>query len=92
MKLKKEQIHRIAALVTRRLKEKGVVFKVSEEKILAKADAVVLKNMDEEEAIDQQVRKYLEKYQTEISRGQVDPQKMFLMIKKQIAKEKNFIL
>ncbi|MDO8462321.1 MAG: DUF507 family protein [Deltaproteobacteria bacterium] len=92
MKMNKEQINRLSILITRRLKDKYATFKVPEQKIESRVEAVILKNLEEEEAIDQAARRYLEKYQAEIQRGQVDPQKMFLMIKKQIAKEKDFIL
>lgn len=93
MRLKKEQIDKIVHLVVKVLQTKKLAaFKVSEEKIFSKISEIIVKNLQEEDKIDDQVRKLMEQYQTQIASGQLDRQKVFQMIKKQLVKEKNFVL
>ena len=92
MKLSRDQVRRLARGIVRQLEEGRVRLEAPAEKVAARIEAVVTANLEEEDAIDRQARQYMEKYQGEIGRGAIDPHKMFMMIKKQIAKEKNFIL
>ncbi len=93
MHLKREQITTIAEHITRNLRDKGVaVFKVGEDKIRAKIEAIIAKDQDAEAAIETEVKRVMEQYKTQIATGQVDAQKIFMMIKKQVAKERKFIL
>lgn len=93
MRLKKEQIDKITHLVVRALREKKLVtFKSSEGVVLTKIFEIITKNLEEEEKIDNQVRKLMEQYQSQIASGQLDRQKVFQMIKKQLVKEKNFVI
>ena len=50
------------------------------------------KNLDEETAIEEGVKKLMEQYRSQIASGSVDPQKAYMMIKKQVAKERKFVL
>ena len=45
-----------------------------------------------EDKLNVEVRTLMKKYEAEIDRGQVDYQKMFLMVKKQLAKDRGIIL
>jgi hypothetical protein len=45
-----------------------------------------------EDRLDAAVRQILDTYKTQIEKGQVDERTMFLMIKKQLAKERGMIL
>lgn len=92
MRLKKEQIARIAQLVVRRLEKADLSLEAPTAKIGEAIIRVLTKNFEMEDAIDRQARDTMEQYKSEINTGRVDPHKMFSMIKKQIAKEKNFIL
>ena len=93
MRLKKEQVDKISHLVVKALQGKKLAtFKVSEGKILTKIFEIIAKNLEEENKIDEQVRKLMEQYQSQIASGQLDRQKVFQMIKKQLVKEKNFII
>ena len=92
MRLKKEQIALIAYQMAKNLKKVGAIFKVGEAKILEKIQAVIQKNVDEEAAIEDQVKKLMDQSRAQIGSGSIDPQKAYQMIKKQIAQEKNFIL
>ncbi|MDO8644254.1 MAG: DUF507 family protein [bacterium] len=92
MKMKKEQILRLAGRIARHLKERGMTFPAGEEAVVHRIERVVTQNFEEEEGIERQARQMMEKLQMEVSAGKIDPHKMYIMIKKQIAKEKKFIL
>jgi len=93
MRLKPEEIQRIARRIVRNLKEKGVAsFKTDESKILARIEAVFVKNLNEEGAIEEEVRRLMDQYRAQVASGAIDPQKAYQMIKKQVAKDRKFIL
>ncbi len=93
MRLKKEQIHKIAELVIKSLQAKKLVtFKVSEEKILSRAIEIMTQNMLMEDKLEDDVRRMMEQYKDQIEKGQVDRQKVFQMIKKQLIKERNLVI
>ncbi len=43
-------------------------------------------------AIEEEVKRLMEQYRDQIASGSIDPQKAYMMIKKQVAKDKKFIL
>lgn len=93
MRLKEEHIQRIARLVLRQLKTKNLITpRVSEEKIEAKIVAVITKDLRAEVEIEAEARKVLAGYRTQIASGEIDEHKMFLMIKKELAKKKGMVL
>jgi hypothetical protein len=55
-------------------------------------NVLISRNMDEERELNSECDKLMDQYAREIDRGSVDPHKMFLMIKKKLAKEKRFVL
>lgn len=55
-------------------------------------NVLISRNMDEERQLNSECDKLMDQYAREIDRGSVDPHKMFLMIKKKLAKEKRFVL
>ncbi len=92
MRLKKEQVTQIAHQLVDWLKNIGCVLKAEEWKILARIEAVFQKNMAEEFQIEEEVKTLMERYRSQVASGEVDPQKAYQMIKRQVAKEKKFIL
>ena len=93
MKLKKEQVAKIAHQVAENLKTKKLVtLKCSEAQYFGTIEAVIQKNLDDERAIEDEVKKLMDKYQAQIASGAIDPQRMFMMMKKQVAKERKFVL
>ena len=93
MRLKKEQIQKIASLLTTELqKQKAASFKVSEEKIRERIQEIITQNMMEEVKLEDDVRKLMEQYRAQINSGQLDSQKVFQMIKKQLVKERNLVI
>ncbi len=93
MKLKKEEVRRIAELVQARLKETHLLAtSTPEDRILERIEVIILKNLEEEVAIEDEVKKLMEQYRTQIASGAIDSQKAYMMIKKQVAKDRKFIL
>ena len=93
MGLKKEDLGRLAQVVVKNLKERTqATFRLPEPEVCSKIEAVLLKNLAEEAAIEEEVRRIMEQYKSQIASGTIDPQKAYMMIKKQVAKERKFIL
>lgn len=90
MSLRKIHIDKISRSVTS--------YFVSNKRILASEDAVfgrisslLIENMEKERAIEDEAHKLLDKNRRAMG-SDIDEQKAFVMIKKQLAKQKNFIL
>lgn len=96
MRLKKEEVKKIAELTVKNLKGHSLITtKVADEKIHERIELVIHKNLDEEAAIEEEVKRIMEQYRTQIASSQdgaIDPQKAYMMIKKQVAKDRKFVL
>lgn len=93
MKLKDTQIEKVAHLILSRLKERQLVeLRVSESKIIEAIVKVFHANQSAEMKIDDEARKMLEAARSKMGSVEIDERKMFLMIKKQLAKDKKFVL
>lgn len=94
MRLKEEIIKKIATRVVARLKEKNVAtFRVPDSKLVEKVIAVITADMVNEEKLDEDARKMMDQYRKQMQQtGAMDERKLFLMIKKQLAKERKIIL
>lgn len=92
MKLKQEQIEKACRLILEHLKEKKlIILKAPELQVYQKLVHTFTHNIQQEEAIDQEAKKILETT-LEQSSQELDRQKLFLMIKRKLAKDKGFIL
>ena len=93
MRLRRDQVERISKKIVQRLKDEGLgEFKATEKEILEEIMAIFMENLQAEQELENQADKMLERYRQQIESGQVDGRKLLLMIKKQLAKEKNFVL
>lgn len=93
MKLKKEEISKISHSILKNLKGRSLINgRVPEEQIVRKIESVIVKNLEQEMAIEEEVKRIMEQYKAQIASGSIDPQRAYMMIKKQVAKEKKFIL
>jgi hypothetical protein len=91
MKIKPEQLERIATLLIASYRSKElIVTKVDDNAIKSKIVEIIGKNFAEEEAIEEEARKVLASY-GQASRD-MDPYKMFLLAKQKLASKKGFIL
>ena len=93
MRLRPEEVDRICKKILIKWKSVHLVRpKVPEEKVLKKMVDVFLGNLQEEDRINQQAEKMMAQLERQTRGQDIDQRKMLLMIKKQLAKEKGFIL
>jgi hypothetical protein len=91
MKIKPEQLERIASLLIATYRNKELIVTKTDDAVLkSKIMEIIGKNFAEEEAIEEEARKMLASY-AQASRD-MDPYKMFLLAKQKIASKKGFIL
>jgi len=93
MRLKKERITALAqSLVDQLTEQQAIRLEASKAVTISSLVQVITEELMIEDRLDAEVRQILETYRVQIERGQVDERKMFLMIKKQLAKERGIIL
>jgi hypothetical protein len=91
MKIKPEQLERIATLLIASYRSKQLIVpRADDSAIKSKIMEIISKNFAEEEAIEEEARKVLASY-GQASRD-MDPYKMFLLAKQKLASKKGFIL
>ena len=93
MKLSKERIAHMAESLAQRLtQQKMVELAGSHQALVETLSRAITEELSAEDKLNADVRTLMKKYEAEIDRGQVDYQKMFLMVKKQLAKDRGIIL
>ncbi len=91
MKLKADQLERLATLLLDRGRSKELlVTKATEAEIKSRITAVVSSNFAEEEAIEEEARRMLAQHSRAVR--DMDPYKMFLIAKQKLAAKRGFIL
>ena len=91
MKIKQEQLDRLASLLLSNYKTKEIMVpKAAEAEIKAKIMAIINDNFAEEQSIEEEARKMLASYAR--ASKDMDPFKMFLLAKQKLAAKKGFIL
>ncbi len=93
MRLKKEQIQKIAERVLDQLeKGKQIVAKAERSVLLQKIEAVMTANFQAEDRLDDEAKALLDKFRRQVPAGSINEHEMFQKIKKQLAKDKKFVL
>jgi hypothetical protein len=91
MKIKPEQLERIASSLIANYRTKElIVTKADDALIKSKIVEIIAKNFAEEEAIEEEARRMLASHAQ--SSRDMDPYKMFLLAKQKLAAKKGFIL
>ena len=91
MKLNDEQRERLANRVIHKLREEGLIeAKGSEADLIEIARAVLSDFEGATVAIEQAVHKLMDQYSGQIQSSNLDTQQLYAMMRKQVAKEKNF--
>jgi hypothetical protein len=91
MKIKPEQLDRLAELVITRYRAKELIITGSgDAPIKKKVAEIIAKNFAEEEAIEEEARKMLASHAREAR--EMDSYRMFLLAKQKLAAKKGFIL
>jgi len=93
MKLSPERLAGLARTLVETLTASGLIEPVSERRALtARLERVITAEMTVEDRINAEAKELMRKYESEISRGQMDEHQLFLLIKKQLVKDKGVIL
>lgn len=93
MKLSKERVAALSASLVDKLIAGGMIEPAGERKALAASlERVVTDELSVEDRINAQAKELMGKYEAEIAQGHMDEHQVFLMIKKQLVKEKGAIL
>jgi len=93
MKLSKQRVAHLAESLAQRLtQQKLVALSGSQQALTETLGHAITEELSVEDKLNDEVRTLMKKYEAEIEKGQVDYQKMFLMVKKQLAKERGVIL
>lgn len=93
MRLSKERVRHLAESLATRLQQEGHIELVGDRKALVEAvDHAVIEELSIEDRLNAEVRQLLKAYEKQIEQGQVDYQKMFVMIKHKLVRERGIIL
>jgi hypothetical protein len=65
---------------------------VSQEKLIAEAEAIILEELTVEDRLNEEVRGLLKGHASEIEKGRLDYRKLFDLTKQKLVKERNLIL
>ena len=91
MKIKGEQLDRLVDHLLNTYKAKNFVnLKTKESNIRTKIKDIIAKNFQEEETIEEEARKLMASHAGQVR--EMDPYKMFVLIKQKLAEKKGFIL
>jgi hypothetical protein len=93
VRLSKEMVKHIADAIARNLESKGLAgYDVSKDAISTKIAETITADMIAEDKLNEEVKKLLAAYETEISKGQMDYRKVFELTKQKLAKERGIVL
>ncbi len=93
MRVPKTWVPVLTRSIVRNLVDKGLVHpKVSEEKLLAEAEDLIMEELMVEDRLSDEIRELLKKHETDIERGRMDYRKLFEMTKQRLVKERNLVL
>jgi hypothetical protein len=91
MKIKREQLDRLATMLLAAYRAKDLMSARSQEpEIKSKIMEIINQNFTEEEALEEEARRMLSTY-ARVAKD-MDPYKMFLLAKQKLAAKKGFIL
>ena len=93
MKLKQEQIAKLTRIIYNHLTQQNLIkIRSSEKDVLEIIEGILLADARIEDEIEREAKKTMEKFRSQIESGEIDYQKMYAMVKKQLIKDKKFII
>ncbi len=93
MRLKEPQVKHLCQKVLLTLRAKQlIILKKPESAVLAKMEEIFMKDLKVEQDIDREAKRLLEQLEAKGGTGNIDRQKMFLLIKKQLIKDRNAVI
>ena len=69
-----------------------ITLKIPVEKLIERADAILLDELMVEDRLNDEVRVLLKKHETDIERDRMDYRKLFDLTKQKLVKERNLVL
>jgi len=92
VRLKEFQVKQICQKVLLTLRAKQlIILKASETAVLQKMERVFLADLKVEDDVNREAERLVEQYASK-SQGNIDRQKLFQLIKKQIIKDRNLVI
>jgi hypothetical protein len=93
VRLKKEQIEKLAQVLLKELKDKGLAkFKAEEGKVLARIQEAITADLEAEDQLDREVHALMDQFRRQIESGHLNERDLFMKIKKELAKKKKITL
>ena len=93
MRLKKEQIQKIAARILSELQAKNLlVLKVEAEAIRVRIEQILISNFQAEDKLDEEAKRLFDQFKAKIPAGSLNEQEALQKIRKQLAKDRKFVL
>lgn len=93
MKISRVRIAVVAKTIVGRLQaERAITVTGDPAPLISHVGELIERELSVEDRLNQEVRELLKQYERQIESGQVDYQKMFSMVKRQLAKERGVII
>jgi hypothetical protein len=93
MKIAHGRIEMMArAIVQRLVAQRAIAVHGPEAGLIAHVTGLIEGELAKEDQLNQEVRELLKQYQRQIDSGQIDYQRMFMMVKRQLAKDRGVII
>jgi hypothetical protein len=93
VKLSKERVASLAASLADTLTAGGMIEPVGDRKtLIGSLERIITDELSVEDRINAEAKELMRKYEAEIAKGHLNEHQVFLMIKKQLVKEKGAIL
>lgn len=80
------------AIVQRLVAQRAIALHAPAAELVTHVTGLIERELAVEDQLNQEVRELLKQYQRQIDSGQVDYQRMFTMVKRQLAKERGVII
>lgn len=93
MRISRGRIELMAKSIVQRLvAQQAITARGVEEALVARVVGIVEQELALEDRLNQEARELMRQYQRQIESGQIDYQRLFTMIKRQLAKERGVVL
>ncbi|MBI3621345.1 MAG: DUF507 family protein [Nitrospirae bacterium] len=93
MKITHGRIEMLArAIVQRLVTQRAIAVHRPEAELVAHVTGLIEGELAKEDQLNNEVRELLKQYQRQIDSGQIDYQRMFTMVKRQLAKDRGVII
>ncbi len=93
MRLSKEMVKHIAGAVAANLESKGMAKLLKPMDVLSgRVSELITADLAAEDRLDEEVKKILASYESEIAAGRMDYRKVFELTKQKLAKERGIVL